>query len=272
MQKMIKRFILMSLFLSICLLFPNIISAHALWINATDYSPKSYPEFGAQTKIYFGWGHRYPVDDFLSVKSLQEVSLVYPDGERKKLTIDSGGFLATRINFKQPGLYIVSAVKKPGFYTMYVENGEVHHKIGPKTGLKQVILSHYYEQYAKCLINVGETENKSFSKQVGHKLEIIPLENPYKFHGCGGHFLPVKVLFEGKPAKFCEVYATYNGFSTGDDFAYATSTDSEGIAKIRLTHWGFWLIKTNIKLPPPENLEGKCNELSYTATLTFEVP
>jgi len=253
-------------------LFTATAFAHSLWLNASDYTPEIYPKYGARTKVYFGWGHHYPVDDFLPVEYLQEFSLIFPDGKVEKITPNPGGFLATQINFKQPGSYIVSASKKPGFYTMYMDKGEVHHKIGPKTGLKGVILSLYYEQYTKSLISVGEAEDSSFSKPVGHKLEIIPLENPYKLHGCGGHFLPVKVLFEGKPAQYCKVYATYAGFSTGDDFAYATSTDGEGIAKIRLIHWGPWLIKADIKLPAPEELKDKCNELHYTATLTFEVP
>lgn len=175
-------------------------------------------------------------------------------------------------NTKDEGKYIVTSILKPGFYTMYVEKGEVHHKLGPKTGLKGIILSLYYEQYTKALINVGEGSEGSFSKPVGHKLEIIPLENPYKLHGCGGHFLPVQVLFNGRPASFCKVFATYSGFSTGDDFAYATSTDGEGIARIRLTHWGQWLVKAEIKLPAPNDMKDKCNQLHYTATLTFEVP
>jgi len=271
-MRRVKNFFVLGLFLSVCLLFSASAFAHTLWINATDYSPKVYLKFGAGSKVYFGWGHRYPVSDFLSIDDLQEFSLIYPDGERKKITPNSGGFLATQINFKQPGLYIVSAAKKPGFYTMYVEKGKVHHEIGPKTGLEGVILSLYYEQYTKSLISVGEAEDDSFSKPVGHKLEVIPLENPYKLKGCGGHFLPVKVLFDGKPAQYCKVYATYSGFSTGDDFAYTTSTNSEGIAKIRLVHWGPWLIKANMKLPAPDYLKDKCNELNYTATLTFEVP
>jgi uncharacterized GH25 family protein len=271
-MKRIKNFFVLGLLLSVCLLFSVSAFAHTLWINATDYSPKVYPKFGARSKVYFGWGHRYPVSDFLSAEDLQGFSLIYPDGERKAITPNPGGFLATEARFKKPGSYIIAAKLKPGFYTMYFDKGKIHHKLGAKEGLEGVILSLYYEQYAKSLINVSEAEDDSFLKPVGHKLEIIPLENPYKLKGCGGHFLPLRVLFDGKPAQYCEVFATYSGFSTGDDFAYATSTDGEGIAKIRLTHWGPWLIKANMKLPVPDDLRDKCNELNYTATLTFEAP
>lgn len=263
---------ILSLLAVFCLGLSTVASPHTMWLNATNYSPEIYLKYGAATKVYFGYGHRYPVDDFLPIEHLQEFFLIDPDGKKETLSPNPGGFLATMVNFKEEGEYIVAATLKPGFYTMYVEKGEIHHKLGPKTGLEGIILSLYYEQYTKALINVGENSDGSFSKPVGHKLEIVPLENPYKLHGCGGHFLPIQVLFNGKPASFCKVFATYSGFSTGDDFAYATSTDSEGIARIRLTHWGQWLVKTEKKLPAPDNMEDECNELHYTATLTFEVP
>ena len=271
-MKKVNNLFVLGLFLSSCLLLSTVVSAHTLWVNATEYSPGFNKECGARTNIYFGWGHHYPIDDFLTEKSLRKFSLVYPDGKVETIKPGPGGFLATQINFSQEGSYIVAASRKPGFYTVYVENGEVHHKIGPKTGLKRVVLSLYHEQYAKCLINVGKAKAGSFSKSVGDRLEIVPLENPYRLKGCGGHFLAVKVLFEGKPARYCKVYDTYMGFSSGDDFAYATSTDGEGIARIRLSHWGPHLVKAKLELPAPDDYRDKCDKLSYTATLTFEIP
>jgi len=271
-MKRVKSYFVFGVLSVICLLVPSVSSAHTTWINATNFHPEIHPGYGARTNVFFGYGHHYPVDDFLPEDHLKEFSLISPDGSKEKLSPNPGGFLATRINFKQPGFYIVSAALKPGFYTMYVEKGEIHHKLGPKTGLKGIILSLYYEQYAKALIKAGTGEDDSFSKPIGHKLEIIPLEDPSTLRGCGGHFLRVRVLFNGKPARYCKVYATYGGFSTDDDFAYATGTDGEGVAKIRITHWGPWLIKTDRKLPAPDDLKDKCNELHYTATLTFEVP
>jgi uncharacterized GH25 family protein len=51
-----------------------------------------------------------------------------------------------------------------------------------------------------------------------------------------------------------------------------TTTNGKGEAKIRILHYGPWLVKVNHKVPAPDDLKDKCNELSYTATLTFEVP
>ena len=239
------------------------VHAHTMWLNASEY----YPEWG-RSVVYFGWGHGYPVADFLSAEKLGTFNLITPKGEKETLEPGPGGFLATALKLSEEENYIATASLKPGFYTMYVEKGEIHHKSAPKTGLSGVILSLHFEQYAKALICAGGS-GEAFRKPVGHTLEIIPLVNPAEVKV--GDYLPVQVLFKGEPARYCPVYGTYAGFSTGEDFAYATGTDGKGKANIRMLHHGPWLLKAKIKLPAPDDLRDKCNELSYTATLTFEV-
>ena len=269
MERMGKWLII---FVMLLLGFCHQVSAHTLWINLTDYSPRWHQDYGAATKLYMGWGHHYPAADFLRPEALNGLSMVGPEGDKKELTPGPGGLLATRVEFEGPGGYILCAVKKPGYYTMYEKGRKVHHKLGPKEGLEGVILSLYFEQYAKALINVGKVKGNPFEKPVGHRLEIVPLANPYSLKGDGGHLLPVKVLFDGKPAKYVRVYATYMGFSTRDDFAFATFTDGEGVARIRLLHWGPWLIKAVKKSTASGDMREKCDEISLIATLTFEVP
>ena len=265
----IKTGLILKLSIALCFCLSTIAFSHTFWLNATDYFPEIYsPEYGARTKVYFGWGHGYPVADFLSVDKLSKFDLITPKGKSKPIKPGVGGFLATELSFSEKGTHIVAASLKPGFYTMYVEKGKIHHRSVPKTGLSGVILSLHFEQYAKALINVADSES-SFLKPVGHTLEIVPLVNPAGLKV--GDYMSVQVLFKGKPARFCQVYGTYAGFSTGDDFAFATTADGQGNAKIRILNHGDWLIKARIKVPAPDELKDKCNELSYTATLTFEV-
>ena len=262
MQKFNKIVVICSIAILMLGVFSPV-HAHTMWLNISDY----YPEWG-RSVVYFGWGHGYPVADFLSAEKLEAFNLITPEGEKEQLQPNPGGFLATALNLSEKGSYVVTATLKPGFYTMYVDKGEIHHKSAPKTGLSGVILSLHFEQYAKALICAGGS-GEAFRKPVGHTLEIIPLVNPAELK-VGDH-LPIQVLFKGRPARYCPVYGTYAGFSTGDDSAYATGTDGEGKAKIRMLHHGPWLIKAKVKLPAPDALKDKCNELSYAATLTFEV-
>ena len=255
--------------LSFCILCCGSADAHTMWLNCTDFYTNLHPGHGGHTKVYFGWGHRYPVDGFMTDEFLGELALLDPNGKKMVLTPGEGGFRATELTVDSNGGWIATASLKPGFYTMYMDKGRMHHKIGPKTGLENVLVSLYYEQYTKALITVGDVKAESFLKPVGHKIEIIPLKNPATLRE--GDILPVQVLFEGRPVRYCGVVATYTGFSTGEEFAYATETDGRGRAEIRLLHYGNWLIKAEQTLPASEALKDKCDELHYTASLTFEI-
>lgn len=269
--------------LSLCVLISGPANAHTTWINAVDYTMQTVPGHGpsgdeenadqhiAQTNVYFGFGHRYPVDDFMPKEMLSTFCLSDGNQNKKALEPNPGGFLATVVKFDRPGPYTVAAAVKPGYYTMHFEKGRIQHKLGPKTGLKAVILSLYYEQYAKALLAVGDTRDDAFAKPLGDKIEIVPLKNPLNMKAGAGRILPVQVWFDGRPASFCKVYATYAGFSTKDDFALATMADSKGVAYVRLMHWGPWLVKAQKRMPANGPFRDKCDELSYTATLTFEI-
>ena len=241
--------------------------AHTMWLNLSDYSPS----VRNNTIVYFGWGHRYPVHDFLDQERfLKNFYLIHPTGKIEPLTPNPGGLLATRINFEKEGTYVLAAEVEPGFYTMWFEGGRMNHKIGPKTGLSNVVVSTYYEQFAKAIINV-EAGDSNFTIPLGQKIEIVPLKNPVDLRE--GDYLPVRVLYEGKPlGSYPSVFATYLGFSTEDEtYAYTTAANEEGVALIRILKAGIWMIKVNYKAHPTQEMEDKCNKLSYTATLSFEV-
>ena len=254
--------------LGLLMIIPATAVAHTLWINATDFTPKFRPKFGAATKTLFGYGHRYPLADFLNQDHLAKFQLVKGD-KSKDLKPNPGGFLATEVKIKVAGAYIISAALNPGYYTMNMEKGRPSHHLKPMTGLDNVFLSLYYEQYSKALINVGETADNAFAQVLGDNMEIIPQQNPYNLKP--GDTLEIKVLLNGKAAKFCWVHATYAGFSNLDDFAFATKTNAKGIAKVRLLHYGNQLIKVDKKLPASGEHTGKCIEEHYTATITFDI-
>ncbi len=265
MKKLIFTLLAMAI-----LSFSSMAAAHTLWVNMTDYSPAFNERMGAATKSYLGWGHGYPVADFMTSDYLNTYGLVGPDGKRSEFKPESGGFLAENVRMKREGAYYVFADVKPGFYTMYEKDGRVHHHTGPIEGLSNIILSLYYEQYAKALVTVGEVDLDALTKPIGHTLEIIPLENPGVLNK--GDKLKVKVLFRGKPARYSRVFATYQGFSTEDDYAFATTSDGNGVATIRLLHYGPWLVKAEKQTGTDDETEGKCLNNKYTATLTFQVP
>ena len=258
------------IFILLCLMITNTAFGHNLWLNAIDFSPNFSKRTGAHTKIYFGFGHRFPVQDFLDKEKLTEFKLIKPDGQSQDLEAGESGFLATPLIIKKEGAHIVTAGTKHGFYTMYMKNNRMHHKMGSKQGLENVVLSLYFENYTKALINVGKTIDNAYSTPVGHGTEIVPLENPYLKKA--GDTLKVKVLHNGRPASFCNVFATYVGFSSTEDYAFTNKTNGKGITKIRLLHPGQWIVKAVIRKPATKEMSEKCIEMKYSATISFEVP
>jgi len=254
--------------LTLSMLLPSLATAHNLWLNATDFNPPLSQRAGAHSKVYFGFGHKFPVDDFLSVDKIREFNLVGPMGS-VPLKAEPGNFPAAPIVMKQAGAYTVTAATNTGFYTMFEKNGRVQHISATMEGVENIVLSIYFENYAKALINVGETSSDAFSQPVGHAIEIVPLENPY--HKRVGDYLPVQVLHHGKPARYATVAATYVGFSSGEDYAWSSKTNSLGNTSIRLLAPGQWIALVTIRTPPTDELKDKCLEIKYSAALSFGV-
>jgi uncharacterized GH25 family protein len=96
-----------------------------------------------------------------------------------------------------------------------------------------------YSRYLKALLQVGDQRDDTYKKEVGHRLEIVPQENPYQRKV--GAQLTVKVLFEGKPLRGAKLFAHHRA---GDKVATQMGTTSrEGLAVIKLEKAGSWLIR-----------------------------
>ena len=85
----LKRFLQVVFVLAFCFCFSTSGHAHTMWLNVTDYSPKifSHPKYApkprAKSVVYFGWGHKYPVCDFLADKYLGDFFLIKPMAAKK---------------------------------------------------------------------------------------------------------------------------------------------------------------------------------------------
>jgi len=105
-----------------------------------------------------------------------------------------------------------------------------------------------FEKFSKALI-VVDTSDKSYEKTLGHRLEILPVSNPTAAKI--GDELSFKILFEGKPLQ-AYVYATYDGFSRYyNTYAYVTES-REGVARVKITHPGPWMVRVEKRLAVAE--------------------
>jgi len=252
----ISKLFCVSIFILIFFCAP--VCAHYPWVNINDYTP----ETGSTLKMTIGWGHKYPLAGFLKKDSLESLKITGPGKTNPKLTFVSDLEIESEESISKPGAYIVAAKRKAGFYTKTTQGG----KRSSKKNLKNVISCSFSHMCMKAVVNVGEGKGKVDVK-IGHPMEIIPLKSPIDLRV--GDYMPLQVLYNGKPFKG-NIYATFAGFSTEKDtFAYSTKTDKKGKGKIRILQPGVWLIKASHEEPYPDHNE--CDVESFIATLTFEV-
>ncbi len=131
------------------------------------------------------------------------------------------------------------------------------------------VASSRFEKFSKNL--TGGDGNAAFvSTPLGHTLEIVPLSDP-RATGIGDD-IDVQVLLNGQPYS-TSVLATYAGFTeTPSSYAYYTETMSDdrgsGIAKIRISAPGLWVVRVAADLPDLEEGVGVHN---LRATMTFDI-
>lgn len=219
------------------LICPNPVAAHDLWLNADDH----FPEQGGKAIVKVVFGHNFPYYDILLTRDkLAEFLYLRPDGDKAEIDrtwgdkgTKKGGALAGEVTFDKPGTYVVSACLK-------------------RKGDKENVPS---EKYGKSIMVVGQG-NEILSTVLGHRMEIVPLKNPSVIKP--GESLPVKILFEGKPLS-TYVYATYAGyFSETEPFPVVAKSDGDGLAHVRISQPGTWMVVSNHKV-------------DFSASLTFQI-
>ena len=232
-------------------------SAHFPWVSMGDHSLDP----GRGLKIRLAWGHHFPLDDFLEADSVDFISVTGPDGNTRKIS-SGDGLTYTGPSTDQPGIYYVTAQRKPGFFTIK----EKGFHIGPKTGIKDAVKCSYSMDTMKAVVNVGNV--KAVPDRVfGLPLELVPLTNPMDARI--GDYMKIQVLYHGKPVHHFRVYATYEGFSGEGAFAYTNGVDKQGIFNLKVLHAGKWVVYAE-KEEPYDN-PSECDMQNYRTSLTFEI-
>ncbi|TYT76042.1 DUF4198 domain-containing protein [Desulfobotulus mexicanus] len=245
------------------------VSAHDLWVNMTEYTPalwqhaKYAPTARAKTVVYFGWGHSYPMADFISDRVWGGLERIEPDGSRIPMEVGTEGFRALRVDMHTPGARVFAAHTKPAYYGP-VEGKKDFHQI-------------YYEKYAKALVSVlpqrtlplDGPDSNPFATPIGHKVEIVPMVNPNRLQP--GDSLEVRVLVDGKPAADYELAAS--SLFAANAKEVKTRTDKSGMGSLVLEEfYGPWIVKASRSFPATGEKALKCESISYTATMTFALP
>ncbi len=96
-----------------------------------------------------------------------------------------------------------------------------------------------YGRYLKCLVRSGDAADETYKKEVGHRLEIVPLDDPHRVKA--GAALVVRVRFDGKPLAGAKLTAHRRD---GDKVStQSVVTSGEGTARVKLDGAGPWLLR-----------------------------
>lgn len=125
-----------------------------------------------------------------------------------------------------------------------------------------------YSKYTKTIFQVGKdldaTQIKQAMRPLGHRLEIIPLEDITSKKA--GEILQVQVLFEQKPLADSNV--CWDRAGNGEKFTGQTWTDSEGKCFVPLAHSGPMTVRL-VHMTHPQTPEYEWE--SFWSSLTINV-
>ncbi len=237
--------------------------AHDTWAVMQDYTLNrpAEPTLGVVSSHLF----TIPGKDYVTPDRVEKAFFLSPDGSGTIAASPVKEGFHARHALGTPGTYMAVVVSQPGFSSKTTEG----YKQGKtRKDLKEVLSCSYSEKFSKALFTVGKAGGNAFSRTLGHSLEIVPLQDPSAMKV--GEVMSVRVLFQGKPLPSATVSGVYAGFS--DDpgtFAYSTTTNKEGIAKVKLIHNGPWLLLVKQKSAYPDTTV--CDAKSYSSALTFSV-
>lgn len=288
-----------ALVFTISMLWTTAVHAHSLWINCFESHAHKPPH----AMVSLGWGHVLPMDDILNSPNgrvaierfelfdpaMGKTDLIKPPFDMAQAKSSNDNFdvfpadmAAQKIALKgesQPGVYQLSAVSTPSFYTQYIDKkGKIRLKMKSRdqiADIDKVLMSVKYQAFAKSYLTLGKWNDP---KPLEHGLEIIPRTDLSNLHV--GDLVEVDVLFYGEPltvsAKSMEyITAASNSFGQPDGFALF-SYIMEGKAQFRVQSAGQWVISVSHKDDvtedgPLKDLYGKASQVYHGASLTFTV-
>ncbi|WP_066851803.1 DUF4198 domain-containing protein [Halodesulfovibrio spirochaetisodalis] len=224
--------------------------------------PEQWKSYHADQQVPFSLASSH---SFMHSEELEAKESVAASYEGDAVTLHPNKAYLTwdgRVTLKSGNAAVIAAHRKGEIWSKTTSGW----KKGDKSTLKGVILTRKYEKFAKSILPV-EGKTAKFDRAVGHLLEIIPVDNPLTAHA--GDEIRVKVLYNGKPVAPENVFATYQGFTdTENTYAYTTEPYGDGMAKIRISNPGLWMIRVQ---HVAEGNGDKYESHVLRATLTFPI-
>ena len=122
----------------------------------------------------------------------------------------------------------------------------------------------FYSRYSKLIVQVGDKLDETWKSDVGHRLEIIPSQNPGSLKS--GDFMGCKVVYEGKAVPHIQVKVW--GHVGNKIFLQNIYSETDGSIKFPISANGTWMVST-VKMEKSKN--PKADWESTWASLVFNI-
>jgi uncharacterized GH25 family protein len=244
------------------LLFHTPVFAHDVWLT-------TIPEGNGAFRAVIHHGHpgdrKNPDPD-----KLFELDLIRENGNRRPLIdrvvpslhADLPVLISKPFDADGEGIALVAARYDNGFW---IKTAHGYRNTNSRHVQGEESLSSL--KYAKALVRTGDRGSDLFHTVVGHRLELVPLDDPFLLSA--GSTLRIRVFFDGTPLAGAEVEAGDGVTPRADTDIPRFKTDAQGVASIPLRGGPqLFAVDHTVSSPDPDLA---VSEL-HNATLAFELP
>lgn len=265
----------MKLILLLLVLLTNNALAHMYWVSPAEFTVNPKDDISQNISFEFSGSDHccYPeINRAFDNQQNYKISLFNRDNKIDFNNVWHGKTRAVfEANTKSSGIHVMSLERTEPLYFTKIKSGWLKKSINDPTDSEkeQMVFSAGYFHSSKSYINVGDVNDNLWQKHIGHKLEIVPLDNPTKI--VTNSEAKFQLIYNGKPVKNNIILVFYQGFEglSHDDAYMKLKTDDNGVFSIKFTNANRYLIKASYD----DKAIGDKNAqfYGYMATLMLEV-
>ena len=259
------------IFSLVCVGLMAVLQSHEFWLEPFTFKVKP----GEAVTIKYAVGENFTGEDWdLSNHEVVRVALHERQGiqDLTSKAPDKKG-VKQKVILTNPGTKLIAMQSNAAFiqlngpkFNAYLEEDGLENVLAWRKANHQdtVTARELYSRYAKLLVQAGDQPDDTWKKVVGHKIEIVPLQNPSALKP--GDYLSVKILFEGKamPHTMVKVW----GHVGNKIFLQNTYTENDGTVKFPISASGPWMVST---VRMEKSKDPKADWESSWASLVFNV-
>lgn len=223
------------------------VQAQECWLEPLKFRYKA----GEEIKVEVRWGKDFEGELLdISKNKTEKVELNRLSGVKevlKEVKSSKGSYFTYRAS--QDGTHVltlqnnvVGSGMTGSAFNEYLEEHGLDNILNERKKLNQLEkpAREFISCYAKTLIQAGEKTDDTFKKKTGHRVEIIPDQNPYTLKT--GDYLLCRIFFDGKPVPHTLVKVWSRIATT--TFLQSIYTESDGSIRFPISTSGTWMVSS----------------------------